>query len=129
MDQNLVMVKTGTSVQDAVGAMLSHKVWSVLVAEKGLPLGVVTDRDVLRSCDGNKSDMSASKVEDIMTSPLITIDADAPVGEVMAKMIKKNVRRLYVVEEGKVVGKVTRNSVFKNIFDLVAYLTLLSDQT
>jgi len=106
--------------------MINSKVWSLLVVTRGLPQGVVTERDVLRRCINNGLAPDKVKVGAIMSSPLITIGPDATVREAMSMMVEKGVRRLYVVEGGKVVGRITQTRLFQSNFDLMMSLSGLT---
>lgn len=122
MDRNLVFIQSGTPVSEVIKKMVENNVWSVLVAKEGLPVGVVTERDVLRRCLAKGVSPDKMKADEIMSSPLLTIGLDAPLGEAMQMMVTKDVRRLYVVEAGKAVGRVTQTAVFGNIFDTMESL-------
>jgi predicted transcriptional regulator len=122
MDKNLVFIEEGTPVSEVIKKMVENKVWSVLVSKKGLPMGVVTERDVLRRCFASGMDPDRVKAEEIMSAPLLTVDADAAIGEAMHLMVSKDVRRLYVIEGGKAVGRVTQTSVFDNVFETMESL-------
>ncbi len=116
MDKNVVLIDSREMVFTAIERMLEHKVWSVVVVKEGLPVGVVTERDVLRRCVGMGLDARLVEVAEIMTSPLLTISADASIGEAMHEMVRKDVRRLYIVEKGKLLGRVTQTAIFENLF-------------
>jgi predicted transcriptional regulator len=53
------------------------------------------------------------KVEEIMSSPLITIEADASIGEAAILMTNNKIRRLLVTEKGKIVGIITEKDVLR----------------
>src|SRR5208283_917000 len=114
MDTNVVFVDASTSVLDSVKKMVERNIWSLVVEKQGLPVGVVTERDILRRCVAKGMRLEAMKVEEIMTSPLITISSDAHIGEVMEKMVEKGIRRLYIVENGKVTGRITQTMLFED---------------
>ena len=126
MDKDIVSIDANTSVADTVATMINSKVWSLLVVTRGLPQGVVTERDVLRRCINNGLAPDKVKVGAIMSSPLITIGPDATVREAMSMMVEKDVRRLYVVEGGKVVGRITQTRLFQSNFDLMMSLSGLT---
>lgn len=123
MDNNIPLVEAGKAVSDALKAMIQREVWSVVITRKGLPLGVVTDHDILRKCVAKGFDPGHMKAEEIMSAPLILIDADASVGEAMTKMVEEDVRRLYIVEDGKIVGRITERSVLKNTLSVMMSLS------
>jgi signal-transduction protein with cAMP-binding, CBS, and nucleotidyltransferase domain len=114
MDTNVFNVDANATVLEATKLMLQKGVWSVIVTEKELPVGVVTDHDVMRRCIGKGLDMNRVKIEEIMSSPLLIIDAEASVGDAMAMMVGKNVSRLYIVEKGKVIGRITHRGVLES---------------
>jgi predicted transcriptional regulator len=123
MDTNIPLVEAGSKVSEALKTMLAREVWSIVVTKKGLPLGVVTDHDILVKCVDKGFDPHRMAVEEIMSAPLILIDADATVGEAMAKMVQSDVRRLYIVERGKIVGRVTEKSVLKHTLGVMLSLS------
>jgi CBS domain-containing protein len=126
MDREVVSIDAENSVAEAVGLMVRSKVWSLLVVTHGSPQGVVTERDVLRRCINPGLAPVSVKVGTIMSSPLITIGPDATIREAMSAMVDKDVRRLYVVEEGKVVGRITQTRLFQSNFDVMMSLSGLT---
>ena len=103
--------------------MVEHNVWSLVVEKQGLPEGIVTEEDILRRCVAKDMRLETMKVEEIMTSPLITISADAHIGEVMEKMVEKGIRRVYIVENGKVTGRITQTMLFKDSLNMMESLS------
>jgi CBS domain-containing protein len=126
MDKDVVSIDAGKSVAEAVALMVRLKVWSLLVTSRGLPYGVVTERDVLRRCINKGLAPTDTKVGAIMSSPLVTIGADATVREAMSIMVDRDVRRIYVVVGGKVVGRLTQTRLFQSNFDLMLSLSGLT---
>ena len=129
MERDVVSADENTSVADAVKTMISKNVWSVLITSKGLPVGVLTDRDLIRRCIAPGLDQKVTTVGKHMSSPLITIGPDARLGEALSVMTNKQIRRLYVVEGGKVVGRVTQTGlvsttmgIFRSLADASAVL-------
>ena len=128
MDHSVVVIDASRAARDVVGKMLEANVWSVIVERQGLPVGVITDRDVLRRCVGKGLALDKVNAEQIMSAPIITIDPDATLGEAMQRMVQKNVRRLYVVEGGKIIGRVTQTGLFENNLNVMLTLAALPYQ-
>lgn len=126
MDKDVVSIDASKSVAEAVALMVRSKVWSLLVTTSGIPQGVVTERDVIRRCINKGLAPGDIKVGSLMSSPLITISPDATVREAMGLMVEKNVRRLYVVVGGNVVGRLTQTRLFQSNFDLMLSLSGLT---
>ncbi len=122
MDTNVVMVDASAKVIDVLNAMLEKKVWSVVVEKEGLPVGVITERDILRRCIAKKLLTDVCTAEEIMSSPLITISPDESIMEAMKLMAMKKVRRLFVVEEGKIIGRVTQTGLMTYILNVILTL-------
>ena len=128
MDKNVVTIDSSSSVSQAIGKMIQAKVWSLIVVRQDLPVGVVTDRDILRRCAAMGHYPDKVKVEEIMSSPIITIEPDATAGEAMRTLTNKDVRRLYVVEGGKIIGRVTQTGLFRSMLDVMTTLASLPYQ-
>ena len=122
MDTNVYAVNASVNVREVLKTMHEKGVWSVIVEEKGLPLGVITERDVLRRCIIKGLDPGKVLAKEIMSSPLITIGPDEPIGEAMRIMAEKGVRRVYVVEGGKIIGRVTQTNACANLLNIVLTL-------
>lgn len=122
MDRNVVAVGSHQQVSQAIEKMIQAGVWSLLVERQGLPVGVITDRDILRRCAAMGHYPDKVRVEEIMSSPVMTIDPGARAGEALNTMIEKNVRRLYVVEAGKIIGRVTQTGLSRNLLDVMIAL-------
>ena len=126
MDTNVMSVESGATVAEAVHAMIKAKVWSLLVEKRGVPQGVVTERDVIRRCVDKGLSPGELKVEEVMSSPLITVGPATSIRAAMNLMIDKDVRRLYIVVGGKVIGRVTLTRLFQRNFDLMVSLSGLT---
>ncbi|MGD8564833.1 MAG: CBS domain-containing protein [Candidatus Bathyarchaeota archaeon] len=124
MDRDVVFIDSKKTVIDALHEMIRNNVWSIVVKKGGLPEGVVTERDILRKCILKEFAPELMQVEEIMSSPLITIDPEKPIGEAMKLMVEKSIRRVYAIENGKILGRVTQTRAFRYILD--ALMTLWS---
>jgi len=103
--------------------MAEKNIGAVVVTEKGKPVGIVTERDILKKVCPNVSCMKV-KVREIMSKPLITVDANTPIGEAVSIMVDRNIRRLLVTEGGKIVGIVTQKDLMKGTLD--AFMAMAS---
>jgi len=126
MDDKIYMVDESTTCRDALKTMVEKGVWSLLVSREGLPVGVVTERDIIKKVIAKGMNLDGVRVAEIMSSPIITVAPDEPVARAMELMAVNDIRRIYVVDEGRVIGRVTQTTLFKKVLDL---LMLLSDLT
>jgi CBS domain-containing protein len=127
METNVVFVDASDTVIEASNKMLQNGVWSVVVKKRGLPEGVVTERDMIRRCLSKGLDPKRVLVEEIMSSPLITLGPEEHLRKALDLMQEKSIRRVYVVENGKIIGRITQTAACANLFDLVTKLASVSD--
>jgi CBS domain-containing protein len=105
MHPNPTTITWGATVHKAAAMMCHDEVGSCIVLKRNLPVGIVTEQDI--NCKVVSKDLKPSSVQvnDIMSTPLITVSADKTVGEAAHMMVKHHVRRLPVVDEkNKVIG-------------------------
>jgi CBS domain-containing protein len=108
MKTNPTMLGIEANVAQAAKTMCHDEVGSVIILERNRPIGIVTEEDI--TCKVVSKDLKPStvRVNEIMSTPLITVSADKTVGDAAHKMVKHKVRRLPVVDAGnKVIGIVT----------------------
>ena len=109
----------GMVVTDAAGqllGMLSMYDILLLIRPKHIHIwGEIKDVDVSGSLDAALTRARSMLVSDIMTTDLITITPDTHLLRIIDIMIKKHVRRLPVLEEGKLVGMVYLSRVFQHL--------------
>ena len=113
MTKDLISVETKASVSEAASIMVRNEIGAVVVTKNNAPVGIVTEVDILKRCCIGKACSEELKTKEIMTSPLITIDANAAIGEAARLMSDKKIRRLLVTREGNIVGMVTEKDVLR----------------
>ena len=99
MRKSLITIEESASVQEAANRMTDKNISSLVVVDEiGRPLGLITERDLVRKVCIH--DVSTSKliIKEIMSSPLITIDSNSSASEAADIMLQNNVRHLLVVD-------------------------------
>jgi len=109
-------VKLGDSIVDAAKLMRGEDAGVAPIAESdGRLIGLVTDRDITIRVVAEGKDPGSTKVTEIASQNLVTIDPQQELDEVLRLMAKHQVRRLPVVEEdGKLVGIVAQADVARH---------------
>ena len=100
-------VGPATSVVSAAKTMKSAKVGSLLVKKGKQLVGIVTDTDIVRRAVSSGKDLGKLTVEDIMTSPIRTIEGNRPVDDAQDMMGDYSIRHLGVTKGGEIVGVVS----------------------
>ena len=128
MDSNVVLMDATATVNDAIKKMVSSDTWSMLIEKNGLPMGVLTERDIFRRCLGIGRSADKMTVEEIMSSPIVSVSPTDRMGTVMETMVQKNIRRVFVIENGKVIGRITQTKLFDDAVNLMESLSSLRYQ-
>ena len=114
MTKDVVTGKSSISILEAAKIMEEKDISSILITEGRNPIGIVTERDLVRKVIIKGIDPDAS-VENIMTAGLITAKKDMEVTSAATLMIEKGIRRLPVVEDGELLGIITATDIL-NLF-------------
>ncbi len=116
MASPVMNIEADALAQEAAQTMESKHIGSLLVKEGENYVGIVTETDLTRKMLAKGLQMETTKVREIMTSPLLTVDCHEPLVEANQLMAKKKVRHLGVTENEKVVGLIS-------VRDLVHYFS------
>ena len=125
MTKDIVSVKTTDPVKKAIDLMIRNDIGSVIVREDGKPVGILTERDIMRKVCPEDLCSRGIRSGEIMSKPLITIEADAKLGEASLLMMEKGIRRLLVMEKDKVVGIVTQKDVLRRTLETFTALAVI----
>ena len=127
MSSPVITVEGEANARDAAILMTDRRIGSVIVTERGRPVGIVTERDLLERVVSPCRDPCETRMKEIMTSPLITVPGDANILEAMRKMREKDISRLVVMEGDRPLGIVSEKDVIRavSIASLTSFSTLL----
>ncbi|MCK4476049.1 MAG: CBS domain-containing protein [Methanophagales archaeon] len=84
---------------------------SVVITKEDKPVGIITDRDVVIKVIMRNRNSDGVKAKEIMSSPLMTIEADASLGRACKLLLEKGIRRLLVIDDGELVGIVSLRNI------------------
>lgn len=129
VNANIISIDKDKSVADAINQMVEHEVGALIVLEGEKPVGMFTERDVLKSWT-RKGDILFKdiKIAEVMTTNLIIVENDDDLCYVTTIMIKNRIRHLPVVEKSKIVAMLSIRDVVKaQVSDLRAENHYLKD--
>jgi CBS domain-containing protein len=107
-------VKTGDSIVDAAKLMRGEDAGIAPIVDGDRLVGVVTDRDIAIRVVAEGKDPSTTKVEEIASRNLVTVEPGQDLDDALRLMAQHQVRRLPVVDDGKLVGIVAQADVAKH---------------
>jgi CBS domain-containing protein len=124
MTNNIVSSDREHSIKSAIRKMVKNNIGSIVVTEKGNPVGIVTERDVLRNIGYGRLNPE-NPVGTIMSKPLITIDLNSTIAEAADLMKKHKIRRILVKESEKFIGIITQRDLQLLMIDTFKSLLLM----
>ena len=110
MTPEVITVDVKANVEEALRVMVKSDVGSVIVMDNGRPVGVITERDVTRTSIRGDQFLSLP-VTSLMSIPIQTASPDTEIWRAFETMLKLGVRRLPIVQEGKLIGIVTEKDL------------------
>jgi CBS domain-containing protein len=106
--KKLETIPPSSNAQEAAKRMRDKKVSSLVVIEKGdTPVGIVTERDLVRHVCSKDISSDSVLIQEIMSSPMVTIDVNASIEQAADKMIQNKVRHLLIVDKDRIHGMIT----------------------
>lgn len=107
MSKSVVAVHPNESVEVAARTMTHYNIGILPVCTNGKLCGVITDRDIVTRCLAANRQPSDTQIRQIMTQQVTTAKPDMQIGVAAHLMGRMQIRRLPVVEDGKLCGMVS----------------------
>ena len=114
-----VTVSPSESASSLLASMVVNDIGAVIVVEKGIPIGIITEKDVLERVIMKNKNVYATTANDLMSKPLIAIESNHPIKEAIELMRKHNIRRLVVTTKGVLVSLVTERRLSMKFLDKI----------
>jgi len=124
MEKNVITIENDKTAQEAAEIIAEKDISFLVVINDGIPEGVLSESDFVRKVAATDKKSSEVKVSDIMSYNFRSVDPNTTIEDAVQKMLNKNIRRLLVTDNEKLVGVITQT-------DLASYLRdqLLVDGT
>lgn len=106
-------IEVDASLRDAVKLMNKHEIGCLIVMEKGNAVGIVTERDFLKRVVAESEELKKVKVKEVMSKPLVTGKRDMEIEDVARLMFRRKIKKLPLVEHGKLLGLVTLTDLLR----------------
>ncbi len=119
MVPELRYVDKNTTIKEAAQRIINEGIGSLIVTDQGSPVGIVTKRDIIWAVLFEKRDAEKETVDKIMSSPLITVNADDEIEVILETMLRNNLTHLPVRMGNKLVGIITDNDLVMLLRDLL----------
>ncbi|MDH5439770.1 MAG: CBS domain-containing protein [Candidatus Bathyarchaeota archaeon] len=95
--------------------MVSKNIGAVIIMSGGTPTGIVTERDIVEKIVRARRDPNKTRAQEVMSSPLLSIEVDRSVADALRLMRDRKTRRLAVTRKGRLVGIVTERRILDSL--------------
>lgn len=115
MVRNVVTIDSEASVREAAKHMNLYEIGCLIVMDKDNVSGILTERDLLVKVVEAAKNAERTKVKDITSTKLVTGTSDMDVVDAARLMLKKKIKKLPIVNGGKLVGLVTFTDIVRTV--------------
>jgi CBS domain-containing protein len=127
MTKNIVMIDHDKTALEAAKIMTEKGISSLFVVKDNHPIGIVTERDFIKKICAKELSVAEVKISDIMSKILTTADPDTAIEVAVQRMVNHKIRRLPIMEGGKLVGIITVTDLAKHLRTTLLLEGALSD--
>jgi CBS domain-containing protein len=114
MTKNVVTIDVEKSVFEAAQLMASEGLGCLIVMDKVLTVGIITERDIVRRVVAKRSSPDVN-ISEVMTKTLITVDPNTSLKEAARVMSTNKIRRLPILKNNQLVGIVVSSDFVRNV--------------
>jgi signal-transduction protein with cAMP-binding, CBS, and nucleotidyltransferase domain len=119
MTANLTSAALSTPVVAVIQLMAGEDVGRVIITDKAVPVGIFTEKDVLRRVVNHEIDSQSTEIGKLMTSPIRAVPEETLIADAFARMYKGKYRHLLVRgRRGRIVGIVSMRRILKIVVEL-----------
>jgi CBS domain-containing protein len=98
-------------VKEAARIMNKYEIGCLIAVKKGNALGIITERDLLKKVVEQTKNPQKTKVNEIMSKRLIVGTPQMEVADAVRLMLQKKIKKLPIIEDGKMVGLITLTDI------------------
>jgi CBS domain-containing protein len=115
MTKHIVMIDHDQTALEAAKIMTEKGISSLFVVRNNDPIGIVTERDFIKKICARGIPVAQVKMADIMSNILTTAEPETPIEVAVQRMVNHKIRRLPIMENGKLVGIITVTDLAKHL--------------
>lgn len=127
MTKQIVMIDHDKSALEAAKIMAEKGISSVFVVRDGQPVGIVSERDFIKKICAKERPIAEVKMGEIMSKILTTAEPETPIEVAVQRMVNHRIRRLPIMDGGKLVGIITVTDLAKHLRTTLLLEGALSD--
>lgn len=111
MEKNVITIEYEKNVFDAARMLKEKEISFLVIVKNGIPIGIITERDIVQKVVAEDSKASEITLGDIMSKNFRWVKPEDTIEDAVQKMLNHNIRRLLVLENEKLVGVITQTDL------------------
>jgi CBS domain-containing protein len=115
MTKNVVTIASDKTALDAAKLMAEKGISSLIVIRDGNPEGIITERDFIRKICAKELQVAQVKIINIMSKIQTIAEPDTPIEVAVQRMVNRRIRRLPILQDGRVVGIITVTDLARHL--------------
>jgi len=115
MTKNVVTIASDKTALDAAKLMAEKGISSLIVVNNGNPEGIITERDFIKKICVKELQVAQIKIINIMSKIQTIAEPDTPIEVAVQRMVNRRIRRLPILQDGRVVGIITVTDLARHL--------------
>ena len=111
MQKNVIAIESIKKAHDAAIILKEKEISFLVVVKEGKPIGIVSERDIVRKIVADNNDAQTTQLEIIMSKNFKWVEPNASIESAVQKMLNNNIRRLVVLENENLAGVITQTDL------------------
>jgi len=111
MIKEVITIDENATVKEAAEVMNKFEIGCLIAIRKGKAMGIITERDLLKRVVAEAKDATKTKVQDVMSSPLVVVEPSMDLEEAVRLMFQMKIKKLPVVDGKRLVGLVSLTDI------------------
>jgi len=111
MQKNVITIESEKKALDAAMILKEKQISFLVVIDKIKPIGIVSERDIVRKIVADNKEALSTPLELIMSKNFKWVEPNSSIEEAVQKMLNNNIRRLVVLDNEKLVGLITQTDL------------------
>ena len=111
MQKNVITIESEKKSLDAAIMLKEKEISFLVVVNESKPVGIVSERDIIRKIVANNKDAAVTSLEAIMSKKFKWVETNSSIESAVQKMLNNNIRRLVVLENDKLAGVITQTDL------------------
>ena len=111
MQKNVITIESVKKAHDAAIILKEKEISFLVVVKEGKPIGIVSERDIVRKIVAENNDAQTTQLETIMSKNFKWVEPNASIESSVQKMLNNNIRRLVVLENENLAGVITQTDL------------------